>query len=161
MKWPLLHRYTKADHWNHLSSWCTWGNEIFLLPRECNWLFCLYRKCLNVHELLSMLTNKNISLRRREDTYKAGVRGVLLCVSAEYILDYIPCTTMEWFQKFIGRNSVRKLYISWTLIILVHLGFVPAYISSYVVRCVIWYHLCNLKNVKNTHRGVLLYLQLY
>ena len=26
---------------------------------------------------------------------------------------------------------------------------------------VIWYHLYNLKNVKNTHRGVLLLLQLY
>ena len=22
------------------------------------------------------------------------------------------------------------------------------------MRCVIWYHLCNLKNVKNTHGGV-------
>ena len=26
----------------------------------------------------------------------------------------------------------------------------------YVVRCAIWYYLCNLKNVKNTHGGVLL-----
>ena len=25
----------------------------------------------------------------------------------------------------------------------------------YVVRCAIWYHLYNLKNVKNTHGGVL------
>ena len=28
--------------------------------------------------------------------------------------------------------------------------------SSYVVRCTIWYHLYNLKNVKSTHGGVLL-----
>ena len=26
----------------------------------------------------------------------------------------------------------------------------------YVMRCAIWYHLYNLKNVKNTHGGVLL-----
>ena len=26
----------------------------------------------------------------------------------------------------------------------------------YVMCCVIWYHLCNLKKVKDTHRGVLL-----
>ena len=26
--------------------------------------------------------------------------------------------------------------------------------------CVIWYHMCNLKNVKNTHRGVLLLVNL-
>ena len=28
--------------------------------------------------------------------------------------------------------------------------------KSYVMRCVIWYHLYNLKNVKNTHGGVFL-----
>ena len=29
----------------------------------------------------------------------------------------------------------------------------------YVMRCAIWYHLYNLKNVKNTHGGVLLLLK--
>ena len=28
----------------------------------------------------------------------------------------------------------------------------------YVMRCVIWYHLFNLKNLKNTHGGVLLFV---
>ena len=28
------------------------------------------------------------------------------------------------------------------------------FISVYVMRCVIWYHLYNSKNVKNTHGGV-------
>ena len=28
--------------------------------------------------------------------------------------------------------------------------------GSYVVRCAIWYHLYNLKNLKNTHRRVLI-----
>ena len=28
------------------------------------------------------------------------------------------------------------------------------------MRCAIWYHLYNLKNVKNTHRGVLLFVKL-
>ena len=27
---------------------------------------------------------------------------------------------------------------------------------KFVVRCAIWYHLYNLKNVKNTHGGVLI-----
>ena len=30
----------------------------------------------------------------------------------------------------------------------------------FVVLCAIWYHSCNLKNVKNTHGGVLLLLKL-
>ena len=30
----------------------------------------------------------------------------------------------------------------------------------YVMRCVIWYHLYNLKNVKNTHGGVLILVKL-
>ena len=34
------------------------------------------------------------------------------------------------------------------------------YGCSYVVRCAIWYHLYNLKNVKNTHGGVLLQVKL-
>ena len=31
---------------------------------------------------------------------------------------------------------------------------------SYVMRCAIWYHLYNFKNVKNTHRGVLILVKL-
>ena len=31
---------------------------------------------------------------------------------------------------------------------------------AYVVRCAIWYHLYNLKNVKNTHGGVLILVKL-
>ena len=30
----------------------------------------------------------------------------------------------------------------------------------FVVRCAIWYHLHNLKNVKNTHGGVLILVKL-
>ena len=30
----------------------------------------------------------------------------------------------------------------------------------YVMRCAIWYHLYNLKNVKNTHGGVLFFVKL-
>ena len=32
--------------------------------------------------------------------------------------------------------------------------------QKYVVRCVIWYHMYNLKNVKNTHGGVVLSVKL-
>ena len=28
------------------------------------------------------------------------------------------------------------------------------------MRCAVWYHLYNLKNVKNTHGGVLIFLKL-
>ena len=33
-------------------------------------------------------------------------------------------------------------------------------INTILVRCAIWYHLYNLKNVKNTHGGVLLLVKL-
>ena len=32
--------------------------------------------------------------------------------------------------------------------------------EPYVVRCAIWYHLCNLKNLKNTHGEVLILVNL-
>ena len=32
--------------------------------------------------------------------------------------------------------------------------------SRDVMRCVTWYHLCNLKNVKNTHGGVVYLVKL-
>ena len=32
--------------------------------------------------------------------------------------------------------------------------------SIFVVRCAIWYHFYNLKNVKNTHGGVLILVKL-
>ena len=34
------------------------------------------------------------------------------------------------------------------------------YLNIFVMRCAIWYQLYNLKNVKNTHRGVLLLVKL-
>ena len=33
-------------------------------------------------------------------------------------------------------------------------------ILVYVMHCAIWYHLYNLKNVKNTHGGVLILVKL-
>ena len=38
--------------------------------------------------------------------------------------------------------------------------FVSSFCVLYVVRCAIWYHLYNLKNVKKTHGGVLLLVKL-
>ena len=37
---------------------------------------------------------------------------------------------------------------------------VAVVLSIHVVLCMIWYHLYNLKNVKNTHGGVLLLAKL-
>ena len=34
-------------------------------------------------------------------------------------------------------------------------------LSKFVMRCAIWYHLYNLKNVKNTHGGVLILVKLH
>ena len=34
------------------------------------------------------------------------------------------------------------------------------FFPEYVMRCAIWYHLYNLKNVKNTHGGVLILIKL-
>ena len=36
----------------------------------------------------------------------------------------------------------------------------PQYLPNYVILCPIWYHLYNLKNVKNTHRVALLLVKL-
>ena len=33
-------------------------------------------------------------------------------------------------------------------------------VPVYVMRCAIWYHLHNLKNVKNTHGGVLILVKM-
>ena len=33
-------------------------------------------------------------------------------------------------------------------------------VGLFVMRCVIWYHLCCLKSMKNTHRGVLFFVKL-
>ena len=43
------------------------------------------------------------------------------------------------------------------------MNLIQTVIILYVVRCAIWYHLYNLKNVKNTHGGVLILVgrQLY
>ena len=41
------------------------------------------------------------------------------------------------------------------------INFTPSEINrAFVVRCAIWYHLYNLKNMKNTHGGVLILVKL-
>ena len=37
---------------------------------------------------------------------------------------------------------------------------IKKYLRRYVVSCAIWYHLHNLKNIKNTHGGVLILVKL-
>ena len=37
---------------------------------------------------------------------------------------------------------------------------IPRFTSTYVMLCAIWYHLYNLKTLKNTHGGVLLLVKL-
>ena len=42
----------------------------------------------------------------------------------------------------------------------VHVNWTPKVKVCIMMFCAIWYHLCNLKNVKNTHEGVLLLAKL-
>ena len=52
-----------------------------------------------------------------------------------------------WSKWFSSCGETLKRWCSTKLLIL---------LTKYVVRCAIWYHLYNLKNVKSTHGGVLL-----
>ena len=56
------------------------------------------------------------------------------------------------------KNPVTTLLIKDHHERLFHAG--ASHTLSYVMFCTIWYHLYNLKNVKNTHGGVLLLVQL-
>ena len=59
---------------------------------------------------------------------------------------------MEFFtnlKKYTEKESLKKLS---------NLGLA---VSSYLLRCAIWYHLYNFKNVKNTHGGVLVKFQAF
>ena len=52
-------------------------------------------------------------------------------------------------HKFNKKKKPKFLFLLWIL---------PIFLSWIVMRCAIWYHLYNLKNVKNTHAGELLSL---
>ena len=68
---------------------------------------------------------------------------------------------MSTFFVHFLEKALRQ-YFSWLI------KFIPTFkdfgnfytAESFVMRCTIWYHLCNLKNVKNTHGGVLLLVKL-
>ena len=51
--------------------------------------------------------------------------------------------------EFLIWSRSRSLDIKWTKIFM-----------TYVMRCAIWYHLYKLRNVKNTHGGVLILVKL-
>ena len=71
---------------------------------------------------------------------------------------YETRTLHEWIlNKLRTKSHFNKLYLSSLHLILgiYYFGFL-----GYVVRFAIWYHLYNLKNVKNTHGGVLLLVKL-
>ena len=63
---------------------------------------------------------------------------------------------MIWFPKVVVQRIFEKRFLKRN-----HYDNVCS-VSTYrktttgVIRCAIWYHLYNLKNVKNTHGGVLL-----
>ena len=55
--------------------------------------------------------------------------------------------TIRWLRPFCWVDA-QKVYL-----------FLNPF-NTYVVRCAIWYYLYNLKNVKNTHGGVLILVKL-
>ena len=58
---------------------------------------------------------------------------------------------------FIGKNEI------WNSLGILHIPKMPTLWSSEVnnvMRCAIWYHLYNLKNVSSTHGGVLILVKL-
>ena len=60
---------------------------------------------------------------------------------------YNPWCTLSWFIERIWLDQIIKYKLtSWS--------------SANVMRCAIWYHWCNLKNVKNTHGRILILVKL-
>ena len=62
----------------------------------------------------------------------------------------LPCQTFTF----------PSLPINQVIITIVYCCHIPRILHEIVVRCVIWYHLYNLKNLKSTHGGVLILITL-
>ena len=65
---------------------------------------------------------------------------------------------VNWIVIMISVSKTKKQCNKWIFCILN--VFWTSYVHSIVVRCVIWYHLYSLKNVKNTHGEVLIFVTL-
>ena len=59
-----------------------------------------------------------------------------------------------------SKNSQSLFYLSDDVYTVLYGDLRITVLSQYVMHCAIWYHLFNLKNVKNTHGGVLLLFKL-
>ena len=86
---------------------------------------------------------------------------------------HLMCSVFFFFQHFIQLThktfwdlcSAEINCTSWTELFCIYHDFERKKKDAredyeYVMRCVIWYHLYNLKNVKNTHGGVLILVKL-
>ena len=61
-------------------------------------------------------------------------------------------------NSYLNYLTIAYYKFSAKILSLNHLNY--SYHSLYVMFCAIWYHLHNLKNVKNTHGGVILAMKL-
>ena len=70
---------------------------------------------------------------------------------------YVRCSedVLNIFWTSSKRSFTRLIYIY-----VIFTSCVQRVWSKYVMRCAIWYHLCYLKNVKNTHGGGLILVKL-
>ena len=68
---------------------------------------------------------------------------------SQFSINSLSCIKEKYRQKGISSEITEVIIQSWK----------SETQNKYVVRCVIWYHLYNLKNMKNTHAGFS--LQLY
>ena len=60
-----------------------------------------------------------------------------------------------WRSKFTDLvNSKKKQLNFWEKTAVDKSAWIKAWLSIYEMLCTIWYHLCNLKNVKNTQERV-------
>ena len=78
----------------------------------------------------------------------------LICISVNALKRIDPLMLKDRYLTFLKQSRISHIRMTLQLL------FAEFLIThTYVMRCAIWYHLYCLKNVKNTHGGVLILME--
>ena len=135
---PTKTSFIKICH--SLSPFSLQGSQIHVLICYIPWTISLStcKCCSKFFSLIADTIAKRVETSRRKQTAT---------------FDSVPCELFKIFLKRFWISLLLSMKLRFSAV-----GFLLKFKN--VMRCAIWYHLFNLKNVKSTHGGVLIIVKL-
>ena len=149
-------------------------NNLKILPKKCRFFLSLFPVililglCLLVYTDDIFQTTQNYSITILVDIFQISNNSELQHCNLGWYISNIKQLRIAALQSWLIYSNIKQVRIAALQSSLIYFKYQTSQncsitmlvVSIRVMPCAIWYHLCNFKNVKNTHGGLLLLVEM-